>query len=58
MPVVCPALTYHDPKSAILNISIGFYNHGSERHRYKTLQDEEHSVHGAGIYVCFQENVF
>jgi len=54
MPVVYPALTHQVPKSAILNTSIGFYNHGSERHRHKTRQDEEHSVRGAGIYVCLQ----
>lgn len=54
MPKVYPAFTYQDPKPANLSNSIRFYCHSSERHMHRTLQDEEPSTHGPGIYVCFQ----
>lgn len=54
MPKVYPAFTYQVPKSANFSASTRFYKHWSERHTHKTLQNEEHRTHEAGIYVCFQ----
>lgn len=54
MPTEYPAFTYQDPKPANLNNSVRFYSRSSPRRMRKTLQDEEPSTRGAGIYVRFQ----